>query len=368
MKRQFIVLLIFLFLIGTGFLQSIHAAKIFSRDSKWNYYKGNDHPSGGDLEWTEAGFDDSDWLNGNSPFRYGDGSGGTLLNDMPNKYTTVFFRKFFTVANPKNISELDFLIDYDDGFIVWINGEEVLNVGGVDDPDYDSLATVSHESGTFEKFALQKPSSFLVKGQNVISIMGLNVGMNSSDFLMNSELQSFQSDKLNPKVISIDPSPGEVGSLREVTIRFNEEVDRIDAGDLWLNGKPAEALKGGSALWTFIFEQGNFQDAILSWNPDHGIVDTARPPNKLDVLNAAETYQYSIIDDMPPTLTAVLPPPESSVRGLVIRVLDAHLSHLSKLLKSASDCWYISFFDGVLQLSGVECETPVVYLKKIGEG
>ena len=315
MKRQFTALLI-IFFASAGFLQLAYAGKIFSRGSKWNYYKGNDHPSGGDLEWTEVEFDDSDWLNGKSPFRYGDGSGGTLLSDMPNQYTTVFFRKFFTVPNPKDISELELIIDYDDGFIVWINGEEVLNVGGVDDPDYDSLATVGHESGTFETFALQDPSSFLIKGQNVISIMGLNVGMNSSDFLMNSELQSFQSDKLSPKIISIDPPPGEVSSLREVTIRFNEEVDGIDADDLWLNGKPADTLKGGRALWTFIFEQGNFKDAILSWNPDHGIVDTARPPNKLDVVAAAKTHQYSIIDDMPPTLTTVLPPKGSSVRVL----------------------------------------------------
>ena len=315
MKRQFTALLI-LFFASAGFLQLAYAGKIFSRGSKWNYYKGNDHPSGGDLEWTEVEFDDSDWLNGKSPFRYGDGSGGSLLSDMPNQYTTVFFRKFFTVPNPKDISELDLIIDYDDGFIVWINGKEVLNVGGGDDPDYDSLATVGHESGTFETFALQDPSSFLIKGQNVISIMGLNVGMNSSDFLMNSELQSFQSDKISPKILSIEPPPGEVGSLREVTIRFNEEVDGIDADDLWLNGKPADTLKGGRALWTFIFEQGNFKDAILSWNPDHGIVDNARPPNKLDVVAAAETHQYSIIDNMPPTLTTVLPPQGSSVRVL----------------------------------------------------
>ena len=315
MKRQFTALLI-LFFASAGFLQLAYAGKIFSRGSKWNYYKGNDHPSGGDLEWTEVEFDDSDWLNGKSPFRYGDGSGGSLLSDMPNQYTTVFFRKFFTVPNPKDISELDLIIDYDDGFIVWINGKEVLNVGGGDDPDYDSLATVGHESGTFETFALQDPSSFLIKGQNVISIMGLNVGMNSSDFLMNSELQSFQSDKISPKILSIEPPPGEVGSLREVTIRFNEEVDGIDADDLWLNGKPADTLKGGRALWTFIFEQGNFKNAILSWNPDHGIVDNARPPNKLDVVAAAETHQYSIIDNMPPTLTTVLPPQGSSVRVL----------------------------------------------------
>ena len=110
MKRQFTALLI-LFFTFAGFFQLAYASEIFSQGSKWNYYKGNDHPSGGDLEWTELEFDDSDWLNGKSPFRYGDGSGGTLLSDMPNQYTTVFFRKFFTVPNPKDISELDLIID-----------------------------------------------------------------------------------------------------------------------------------------------------------------------------------------------------------------------------------------------------------------
>ena len=127
-------------MVGAGFVHSAHAGTIFKRGANWNYYKGNDHPSGGDLEWTEAEFDDSDWENGPSPFRYGD-SGYTPLNDMRNKYTTVFFRKTFTVANPDNISEMDFIIDYDDGFTVWINEEEVLNVGGPADPDYDSVAT-----------------------------------------------------------------------------------------------------------------------------------------------------------------------------------------------------------------------------------
>ena len=130
MKRQLFVLATLACVVGAGFVHSAHAGTIFKRGANWNYYKGNDHPSGGDLEWTEAEFDDSDWENGPSPFRYGDGSGGTPLNDMRNKYTTMFFRKTFTVANPDNISEMDFIIDYDDGFTVWINEEEVLNVGG----------------------------------------------------------------------------------------------------------------------------------------------------------------------------------------------------------------------------------------------
>ena len=80
MKRQLFVLATLACVVGAGFVHSAHAGTIFKRGAKWNYYKGNDHPSGGDLEWTEAEFDDSDWENGPSPFRYGDGSGGTPLN------------------------------------------------------------------------------------------------------------------------------------------------------------------------------------------------------------------------------------------------------------------------------------------------
>ena len=48
--------------------------------------------------------------------------------------------------------------------------------------------------------------------------MGFNVGMTSSDFMMNAELRR-QPDKSPPKVASFDPPLGNVGMLREVTVR-----------------------------------------------------------------------------------------------------------------------------------------------------
>ena len=101
---------------GAWLASDVNAATLFSRGATWNYYKGNDHPSGGDLEWTESDFDDSDWPSGASPIRYGDGNGGTVLGDMRNNYSTMFFRRIFTVANPAQISALDLHVDYDDGY------------------------------------------------------------------------------------------------------------------------------------------------------------------------------------------------------------------------------------------------------------
>ena len=180
---------------------------------------------------------DSDWPIGASPIRYGDGNGGTVLRDMRNTYSTMFFRRTFTVARASQISALDLLVDYDDGFVVWINGERVLNVGGSADLSHDSFASISHESGNFETFALDNPAQFLIDGKNQIAIMGFNTNLTSSDFMMNAELRSFQPDKSPPKVASFDPSPGKVTLLREITVRFDEQVTGVDADDLWLDRK-----------------------------------------------------------------------------------------------------------------------------------
>ncbi|MCH2383339.1 MAG: lamin tail domain-containing protein, partial [Pedosphaera sp.] len=303
-------------LAGAWFGNVVKAETLIESGAKWSYYKGNDHPSGGDLEWTDPDFDDSDWPSGATPIRYGDGNGGTVLADMRNTYSTMFFRRTFTVANASQVSALDLLVDYDDGFIVWINGEQVLDVGGSADLSYDSFASISHESGNFETFALASPGQYLVDGKNLIAIMGFNINLTSSDFMINAELRSYRPDKSPPKVASLDPPPGNVSLLREVTVRFDEEVTGVDAADLWLNGDPAVQLRGGNKSWTFTFAPGDFGEATLSWNPNHGIADTARPPNPMDAATAAATHQYRIVDDMPPALAAILPPPGSTVRGL----------------------------------------------------
>ncbi|MED5382316.1 MAG: hypothetical protein VYC47_07065, partial [Verrucomicrobiota bacterium] len=193
---------------AAGFGREGNAETLFESGAKWSYYRGNDHPSGGDLEWAEPDFDDSDWPSGDTPIRYGDGNGGTVLADMRNTYSTVFFRRTFNVAKAAQVSALDLLVNYDDGFMVWINGEPVLDVGGSADLSHDSFASVGHESGNFETFALANPSQYLVDGENLIAVMGFNINLTSSDFMMDAELRSYRPDKSPPKVASIDPPPG----------------------------------------------------------------------------------------------------------------------------------------------------------------
>ncbi|MGC9344798.1 MAG: hypothetical protein ACP5E3_18970, partial [Bacteroidales bacterium] len=103
--------------------------------------------------WSSPEFDDSQWLERSAPFWYGDGAGGTILTDMQNNYSTLYLRTRFTATNTERISALHMNVDYDDGFIVWLNGKIILRRNAPVTPSYDAFAPANHESGSPESFS-----------------------------------------------------------------------------------------------------------------------------------------------------------------------------------------------------------------------
>ena len=97
------------------------AEVLLERGADWRYFKGTQ--SSGD--WRASDFDDSAWPSGAAPFRYGDGQGGTVLADMPRRYSTVYLRRTFEAQNFSRYSVIDLLANFDDGFLVWINSKLV---------------------------------------------------------------------------------------------------------------------------------------------------------------------------------------------------------------------------------------------------
>jgi len=66
----------------------------FNLNSTYKYLKGSSASTLAGNWMTEA-FDDSGWSSANAPFRYGDGTGGTMLGDMQNSFPTVYLRSSF---------------------------------------------------------------------------------------------------------------------------------------------------------------------------------------------------------------------------------------------------------------------------------
>ena len=177
---------------------SLHAATLPALNSNWRYFKGTAEASAPDATaWRAINFNDSGWFVGAAPLRYNIGSGGTLLSDMTNSYSCVFMRQTFTLsaADLAAIPQLMLNIDFNDGFIVWINGVQVKSLHAPAVVNRSALAAELHTAGAPEIFDLPNPSSYLVVGTNVMAVQAFNVTKGSStannapdDFLINPEL------------------------------------------------------------------------------------------------------------------------------------------------------------------------------------
>ncbi|MFZ5939748.1 MAG: CotH kinase family protein [Bacteroidota bacterium] len=153
----------------------------FTYHSSYSYLKGSEAQSLS-ASWMQPSFDYSSWTPGTAPFHYGDGTGGVELTDMLNNYTTLYLRTTFTCSGAELIDYLVFTVDYDDGFIVWINGVQALTVNAPANPAWNSLAPDNHESGTGVDFQVATGTLNLSEGTNYIAVQAFNVSSTSTDF------------------------------------------------------------------------------------------------------------------------------------------------------------------------------------------
>jgi hypothetical protein len=136
--------------------------------------------------WTTTGFDTTGWLTGKSGFGYGDGDDSTVL---PIATISVFIRKEFTLSNIGDIANLLLHVDFDDGFVAYLNGHEIardnLGTPGTVVP-YNYVTGVAREAsmylgGSPTLYLVSNPRKFLVNGVNVIALQGHNSDAGSSD-------------------------------------------------------------------------------------------------------------------------------------------------------------------------------------------
>ena len=169
------------------------ATTLVSKGSSWKFRKGTAEASDPRSDWRQLGFDDSSWSSAGTPMGYGVSGLVRTLSDMKGNYSCIFLRKTFSMSSIPSDLRLRASVDWDDGFIMWINGERVLDK---DEPDgtplHTSLASDYHQSGVFETEALPDPTEYLELGANVIAVQVFNKSLSSSDCKINVELVSFK--------------------------------------------------------------------------------------------------------------------------------------------------------------------------------
>ncbi len=136
-----------------------------------------------DTDWKNLSFDDSSWEEGASGFGYADEDDETIL---PQGTLSIFLRKKFNVADPAAIQEIILGMDFDDGFVAYLNGLEVarVNING-QPPAYNAGTPTDHEAEIYQGFGANKfilINGELLAGENILCVQVHNISASSSDF------------------------------------------------------------------------------------------------------------------------------------------------------------------------------------------
>ncbi len=151
------------------------------------------------LTWTAYGFNDAAWTAGTmgvgfeTSTGYQDYLGTDLRTSMYNINGTVYIRIPFQVENPGLVSELTLGMRYDDGFVAYINGQQVAARNAPASPTWNSIAIASNPDSSaiqFEAITLTGAAAYLRAGTNVLAIHGMNQTNGSSDMLIEPTLNA----------------------------------------------------------------------------------------------------------------------------------------------------------------------------------
>ena len=150
----------------------------------WHTFVGTSAPPS---DWASVDFDESAWVGAPGPFGYGDGDDVT---EVPAGTLSFYYRRDFTVADLSLLDSAILSMDYDDGFIAYLNGTEIARSGNMPPgpADYTTVTTVDHEAlmyggGVPDIYSISNArlDDLLHSGRNVLAIELHNIEPASSD-------------------------------------------------------------------------------------------------------------------------------------------------------------------------------------------
>lgn len=177
-----IIAILFCFLATNLSAQIDHWETVVQDNDNWKYFTGTSEPAS---NWPSVTFDDSNWSEGQGGIGYGDGDDNTTIFFT----RALYIRKVFTIEDLSVIESVILDVDYDDGFVAYLNGVELTrqNVSG-NPPSYMSFADSEHEAQLYQGglpyrhvFSEDQVSDLLNEGLNILAIQVHNSTTFSSD-------------------------------------------------------------------------------------------------------------------------------------------------------------------------------------------
>ncbi len=134
-----------------------------------------------------------------------------------------WLRTKFQVADPKEWTDLELQVQYDDGFIAYLNGVEVARRQAPQgEPSFDAAATSAHVGSAVETI-LVSPEA-LRAGENVLAFQTLNAAADDPDFLLAPKLNGRQVETSAVGYL-LEPTPGDFNGASVVGFLEGPLVD-----------------------------------------------------------------------------------------------------------------------------------------------
>ncbi len=224
---------------------------LIQKGARGFYFKGVREPSNGNIDWAKPDFEMSNaWLSGRTGFGYSNNAAEashltTILNDMRNNYVSVYARVPFQLnaSDLERVESLQLTMNYDDSFVVYLNGVRVGAEGVNGNPppfNQTSIAGTDYDPQTIDLTARQ---NLLLAGQNWLAIQGHNVGIgNSSDFVMapelNLTLKQLPTLDEQQRSIVVNEVFTNGSATSDYVELYNPNETDVDVSGMWLSDKP----------------------------------------------------------------------------------------------------------------------------------
>lgn len=161
----------------------LHWNTIIDVGENWKYHIPTSEPSS---TWKTFAFTENGWQEGPSGFGFGDDDDNTAI---PSGSVSVFIRKTFSIADLENLKAVYLHMDYDDGFVAYLNGAEICRAGlGPEGTAvaYNAVTQFGHEAtiyngGSPAGFDISDFVNLLTENENVLAIQVHNFSNTSSD-------------------------------------------------------------------------------------------------------------------------------------------------------------------------------------------
>jgi hypothetical protein len=159
------------------------------------------------MDWLAPGFDDSAWhttpfggangvgFDGNAPpSEYAPYIGYDTATEMLAVTPAAYVRYEFNATDVDSLGALVLSMRFDDGFIAWLNGTEVMRVnapvGVFPTRNAGAASVVGVANANYTTYDIAAYSSALQQGENVLAIRGFNLSRVDNDFLIQAKLDA----------------------------------------------------------------------------------------------------------------------------------------------------------------------------------